>query len=145
MHFDLAFTEEAAKNLADLEVHDAAKALKVKKTLGLMQTDLRSHGLQTHEFHTLSQQLKIKVFESYVENRTPAAFRVFWHYGPGRGSSRSSPSCPIRDGGVGGRGRASAPSATVKPCTTSAISPSRSVRTSITNQSSAMTPTTAGE
>ncbi|MGB0059930.1 hypothetical protein [Candidatus Binatus sp.] len=26
-----------------------------------------------------------KVFEAYAENNTPAAFRVFWHYGPGTG------------------------------------------------------------
>jgi hypothetical protein len=25
-----------------------------------------------------------KVFEAYAEQKTPAAFRVFWHYGPGR-------------------------------------------------------------
>ena len=27
----------------------------------------------------------MKVFESYLENNTPAAGRVFWVYGPGRG------------------------------------------------------------
>ena len=26
-----------------------------------------------------------EVFEAYVENKTPAAFRVFWYYGPGQG------------------------------------------------------------
>ncbi|HEY4229775.1 MAG TPA: hypothetical protein VGO79_06365 [Thermoanaerobaculia bacterium] len=25
-----------------------------------------------------------EVFESYAEQYTPAAFRVFWHYGPAR-------------------------------------------------------------
>ncbi len=25
------------------------------------------------------------VFEAYVENNTPGAYRVMWYYGPGRG------------------------------------------------------------
>jgi len=23
-----------------------------------------------------------KVFDTYAENKTPAAYRIFWHYGP---------------------------------------------------------------
>ncbi len=26
-----------------------------------------------------------KVFEFYAEQNTPAAYRIFWHYGPGKG------------------------------------------------------------
>jgi hypothetical protein len=26
-----------------------------------------------------------KVFEAYAEQRTPAAYRVFWYYGPSKG------------------------------------------------------------
>jgi hypothetical protein len=26
-----------------------------------------------------------KVFEAYVENRTPGAYRIFWYYGPQSG------------------------------------------------------------
>ena len=26
-----------------------------------------------------------KVFESYVQNRTPGAYCIFWHYGPLKG------------------------------------------------------------
>ena len=29
----------------------------------------------------LSNQFGIKVFEAYAENKTPQAYRVFWHYG----------------------------------------------------------------
>jgi len=27
----------------------------------------------------------MKAFESYAEQNTPAAYRVFWHYGPEKG------------------------------------------------------------
>ena len=27
---------------------------------------------------------KQKMFEAYVQNRTPSAYRVFWCYGPGQ-------------------------------------------------------------
>jgi hypothetical protein len=25
-----------------------------------------------------------EVFEAYAENNTPGAYRIFWHYGPGK-------------------------------------------------------------
>ena len=85
--FTLKFTAEAQKQLAELGKNKAdAKRLKaVRKTLGLMQTDLRHPGLKTHEYKTLTDTLGQKVFEAYAENKTPAAFRVFWYYGPNKG------------------------------------------------------------
>jgi hypothetical protein len=56
----------------------------VQKTLGLLQTNLRHPGLQTHKYHGLRGVHGEDVFEAYVEHRTAAAYRVFWHYGPGR-------------------------------------------------------------
>ena len=52
------------------------------KTLALMETNLRNPSLQTHKYNAIQGQNGEEVFESYVENRTPAAFRIFWHYGP---------------------------------------------------------------
>ena len=46
--------------------------------------DPRHPGLQSHEFDSMSGILGEKVFESYAEQNTPAAYRVFWHYGPGK-------------------------------------------------------------
>ena len=43
----------------------------VRKALGLMETNLRSHSLQTHEFHGMRGPNGAKVFESYAQNRTP--------------------------------------------------------------------------
>lgn len=41
-------------------------------------------GLQSHEIQELSARYGQKVFESYLENNTPAAGRLFWVYGPKR-------------------------------------------------------------
>lgn len=44
----------------------------------------RHPSLQTHEFESLSQAWGQKVFEAYAEHGTLAAYRIFWHYGPGK-------------------------------------------------------------
>ncbi|MEG4812299.1 hypothetical protein QUA82_32680 [Microcoleus sp. F8-D3] len=46
-----------------------------------MATNLRHPSLKTHKYDTLSGPNEEEVFEAYVENKTPAAFRVFWYYG----------------------------------------------------------------
>lgn len=85
MHFDLLITPVAQAALEDLANTDWDKHRKVLKTLGLMQTSLRHPGLHTHEYMSLRGPGGAKVFEAYVENKTPAAYRVFWRYGPGQG------------------------------------------------------------
>ena len=42
----------------------------------------RHPGLQTHEIEALTKRYGRKVWQSYLENNTPAAGRVFWVYGP---------------------------------------------------------------
>lgn len=85
--FSLVFTATAAEQLEQLE-HDQglAKRLKaVRKTLARLESGPRHPGLQSHEFRSLSSQHGVKVFESYAEQNTPAAYRIFWHYGPAKG------------------------------------------------------------
>jgi hypothetical protein len=50
-----------------------------------MQTDLKSKGLSTYEYKSVAGPNGEKVFEAYVENKTPNAYRVIWCYGPGKG------------------------------------------------------------
>ena len=87
MIFELIFTEKADFQLNTLESSkDKAVVLKaVRKTLALMETDLRHSSLQTHEYSGLEGGKGEKVFESYAQNRTPGAYRIFWHYGPQKG------------------------------------------------------------
>ena len=84
MTFKLVFTEKAEAQLDALEnSKDKKIPLKaVRKILGLMETNLRHPSLQTHEYSELSRISGIKVFESYAQNGTAGAYRVFWHYGP---------------------------------------------------------------
>lgn len=39
-------------------------------------------GLQTHEIPPLSKRYGIKVWQSYLENKTSHAMRMYWVYGP---------------------------------------------------------------
>ena len=85
--FQLLFTLEARATLAMLAKNPSgAKRLRaVQKTLGLLESNTRHPSLQTHEYSKLSGPQGQKVFEAYAENKTPAAFRVFWCYGPNAG------------------------------------------------------------
>jgi mRNA-degrading endonuclease RelE of RelBE toxin-antitoxin system len=85
VNFRLLFTTEAKEALAKLQQTDSKKYQKVLKTLGLMETNLRHPGLNTHKYESLSGPNGEEIFEAYVENKTPGAFRVFWYYGPEQG------------------------------------------------------------
>lgn len=84
MRRKLRFTPAADEQLANIEKSPALKgALKqLRKTLGYLETNLRAKSLQTHEYESLTKRYRKKVFEAYAQQDTPAAYRVFWHYGP---------------------------------------------------------------
>ena len=54
------------------------------KAMGFLAADPRHPGLQSHEIEALSRRYGIKVWQSYLENNTPGAGRLYWVYGPGR-------------------------------------------------------------
>ncbi len=82
--FELEYSDEAKDQFLELEQSpDKIKQYKaVSKTLGLMESNLRHPSLNTHKFSALSSPLGGPVFESYAQNKTPGAYRVFWCYGP---------------------------------------------------------------
>lgn len=47
-----------------------------------LSTDPFYPGLQTHEIPPLSKRYGIKVWQSYLENKTSKARRMYWVYGP---------------------------------------------------------------
>ncbi len=59
----------------------------VVKCVELLQTNPRHPGLATHEYNSIENPYDpaTKVFEAYVQNRTPGAYRIFWCYGPKKG------------------------------------------------------------
>jgi hypothetical protein len=85
VNFKIIFSSEASTALAKLQQTDSKKYQKVLKTLGLMETNLRHPSLNTHKYESLSGPNGEEIFEAYVENKTPAAFRVFWYYGSEQG------------------------------------------------------------
>jgi hypothetical protein len=54
------------------------------KAMGFLAADPRHQGLQSHEIEALSRRYGVKVWQSYLENNTPGAGRLYWVYGPGR-------------------------------------------------------------
>lgn len=102
MSFDLVFVEPAATIFTELE--SAAKSAfenrqksgkkkssrqeglfkQVRKTIKYLANNPRHPSLNTHEYSSISNPYypEEKVFEAYVQNRTPGAYRVFWCYGP---------------------------------------------------------------
>jgi hypothetical protein len=55
------------------------------RALGHLRDDPRHPGLQSHEIDDLTRRYGRKVFQSYLENHTPAAGRFYWVYGPAQG------------------------------------------------------------
>lgn len=82
--FQVLFTREAEAVLdaMDKPAHRAKNA-KIRKALRLLRDVGPSHpGLNSHKYHSLSGPNGEDVWESYVENRTPGAWRIWWVYGP---------------------------------------------------------------
>ncbi len=84
MTYELLFTDQADADLDSLEADSSlAKRLRaVRKALAFLETNPRHPGLNTHKFSSLKGPGGEEVFEAYAENKTPAAWRIFWYYGP---------------------------------------------------------------
>jgi len=85
--FAIFLTDSARTALEQLE-RDAglSKRLKaVRKTLALLESNPRHPSLHSHKFQSLQGPKGEDVFEVYAEQATPAAYRVFWCYGPKKG------------------------------------------------------------
>jgi hypothetical protein len=90
MNRELRFTPEAERNLRELERNRAKAGVlrQVRKTLGLLEVNLRHPSLNTHPYASLEGPGGEPVFEAYAQNRTPGAYRVFFFYGPDRVAGR---------------------------------------------------------
>jgi len=100
--FELKWTEEAAEVYQELELRaersfknrksrNEKKASKteglfkqVYKTVNYLKSNPRHPSLHTHEYDSIENPFDStqKVFEAYAQNNTPAAYRIFWCYGP---------------------------------------------------------------
>jgi hypothetical protein len=83
MPFELVFTPEATAVLKDLERPECARKLaKVRKALAQLEEDPRYPALRSHRLQSFPSPTGEAVYDSYVENHTPAAWRIYWSYGP---------------------------------------------------------------
>jgi hypothetical protein len=86
--FVLLYTREAERVIEDLcaKQQYSAKLKKVRKALRLLeQAGPRHSGLHSHDYKSVPGPGGATLWESYVENRTPSAWRVWWIYGPADG------------------------------------------------------------
>lgn len=67
-----------------LKAEEQTLAKKLAKAVKHLGANPFHPGLQSHELDDLTKRYGRKVFESYLENNTPAAGRLFWVYGPER-------------------------------------------------------------
>jgi len=84
MLLTLRYSKKAEEHLRILK-QDPSKHRILKdvvKALRYMEIDLRHPSLNTHEYHTLKGPNGEKIFEAYAQQKTPGAYRIFWHYGP---------------------------------------------------------------
>lgn len=84
--FDVKFSDQAKAHLGELKTIKSKQAQykAVMKTLARMEQNLRHPSLNTHKHTYLSKIKGYEVFESYAQNNTSGAYRIFWRYGPNR-------------------------------------------------------------
>ena len=73
------------KQMGDLDKDEEKFFKKWVKALGYLSVDPRHNSLASHEINDLTRKYGFKIFQSYLENKTPAAGRMFWAYGPEKG------------------------------------------------------------
>jgi hypothetical protein len=84
--FEVIFTIDAKDQLIQLK---SDKSLSkrfnaVKKAIQYLAHNPRHTSLNTHEFTAIKSRKGEKIFVAYAEQDTPAAYRIFRHYGPGK-------------------------------------------------------------
>lgn len=84
MPYELRYAKQADGMLNALEGDPAlaAKLKKVRKALRYLKSNPRHPGLHSHPYESFPVDRDVKVWDSYVENNTPGAWRIFWRYGP---------------------------------------------------------------
>jgi hypothetical protein len=84
--FALLYTAEAERILDELcsKKQHERKRKKVQKTLvKLERIGPSCSGFHSHPYQSVRGPGGAQLWESYVENRTPSAWRMWWIYGPG--------------------------------------------------------------
>jgi len=83
---EIFLTDEARKRLDKLKTDKGLeKRYKaVKKAIRFLSSNPTYTSLKRMNSPGLKEPNGEKVFEAYAEQSTPAAYRIFWYYGPGK-------------------------------------------------------------
>ncbi len=79
-----ASVAERLRSTKNKATRDEGLFKQVYKCIEHLRSNPRHPALHTHVYHSLPNPYKShdKVFEAYIQNRTPGAYRLFWCYGP---------------------------------------------------------------
>ena len=82
--YRVRFTKKALETIEKLKnsPSDRGRYKAVVKSITLLSQDPHHNSLQTHSIHSIRGPAGQKVFEAYAQQKTPAAYRIFWYYGP---------------------------------------------------------------
>ncbi|MGH8995814.1 MAG: hypothetical protein ACRDYB_07290 [Acidimicrobiales bacterium] len=83
MAFDMSLALQAQEVLD--RIADEKRRGKVENALAKLANNPRHPGLNSHRFDALDHIFDETVWESYVENSAPSAWRIWWCYGPSQG------------------------------------------------------------
>lgn len=79
-NYELKFTEEADLDMEELKSDHSKRAVAkaVVKSLKFMKSNLKHPSLHTHKYDEMLGPNGEEIFESYAQNNTPGAYRIFW-------------------------------------------------------------------
>lgn len=82
--FEIFLTDEAKNQIERLKKDKGLEERynAVKKAIHFLSENPRHKSLRTHEFTSFTGPRGEKIFEANAEQSTPAAYRIFWYYGP---------------------------------------------------------------
>lgn len=95
--YKLRFSPSAAATLRDLATggpNEQLKLKKIRRALARLEQNPRYPGLNSHQYESFPVDKDVKVWDSYVENRTPSAWRIFWCYGSDKPDGSEKPNRP---------------------------------------------------
>ncbi len=80
MSFELKITPEAKKQIEKIMKDSSKKGLQkqLKKAFKNLRDNPKYPALKSHPFGDVDG---VKIWTSYVQNNTPQAYRILWHYG----------------------------------------------------------------
>jgi len=83
----IIYTTRAEKDLEELRKDKSQKRIlnAVCKSIRFLAENPRHPSLRTHQYHSLPEIYPgQKIWEAYAQDKTPAAYRIFWSYGPSK-------------------------------------------------------------